>query len=139
MSDEQQTPVATAAPYYVAKSNVCVNSKGESVGNGLFANKRFGAGEEIARFKRPLVGSLETERLLDTCANCYLWTEGASAGTRLYVPEGAEVSKCAACQRFRYCSKVSAAPACRFHHQLTLARPAKRKRGIVATNMNAKC
>ncbi|EMD62868.1 hypothetical protein COCSADRAFT_144768 [Bipolaris sorokiniana ND90Pr] len=106
MSDEPKASIANPAPYYIAKSNVCVNNKGESVGNGLFANQRFGAGEEIARFKRPLVGSLETERLLDTCANCYLWTEGASAGTRLYVPEGAEVSKCAACQRFRYCSKA---------------------------------
>lgn len=121
MSDELKASVATPAPYYVAKSNVCVNSKGESVGNGLFANQRFGAGEEIARFKRPLVGSLETERLLDTCANCYLWTEGASAGTRLYVPEGAEVSKCAACQRFRYCSKVSVIPAYLPCCQLTLS------------------
>ncbi|RAR00061.1 SET domain-containing protein [Stemphylium lycopersici] len=94
MSDEQKTSVATPAPYYISKSNVCVNSKGESVGRGVFTNKRFGAGEEVARFQRPLVGSLETERLLDTCANCYLWTEGASAGTRLYVPEGAE-----ACQK----------------------------------------
>lgn len=109
MSDEQKISVTTPAPHYISKSNVCVNSKGESVGRGVFANRRFGAGEEIARFQRPLVGSLETERLLDTCANCYLWTEGASAGTRLYVPEGAEVSKCAACQRFRYCSKVSIA------------------------------
>jgi hypothetical protein len=107
MADQAVTTVASAAPYYISKSNVCVNSKGESIGNGLFAGRRFGAGEEIASFNRPLVGSLESERLLDTCANCYVWAEGSSTGTRLYVPEGTEVQKCAACQRFRYCSKVS--------------------------------
>ncbi|CAN9460434.1 unnamed protein product [Alternaria alternata] len=87
MSTEPASSVAAPAPYYISKSNVCVNSKGESIGNGVFANQRFGAGEEIANFKRPLVGSLETERLLDTCANCYLWTEGSSTGTRLHLPK----------------------------------------------------
>jgi SET and MYND domain-containing protein len=106
MTEQPKSSVTTPAPYYIAKSNVCVNSKGESIGNGVFAGRKFGAGEQIATFKRPLVGSLETERLLDTCANCYVWAEGSSTGTRLYVPEGTEVQKCAACQRFRYCSKV---------------------------------
>jgi SET and MYND domain-containing protein len=106
MTEQSESAVASAAPYYIAKSNVCVNSKSESIGDGVFASRRFGAGEQIAAFNRPLVGSLETERLLDTCANCYVWAEGSSTGTRLYVPEGIEVQKCAACQRFRYCSKV---------------------------------
>ncbi|KAI0588654.1 set and mynd domain [Pyrenophora tritici-repentis] len=106
MSDDQTSSVTAPAPYHVSKSNICVDSKGESNGNGVFANRRFGAGEEVASFKRPLVGSLETERLLDTCANCYMWTEGSSTGTRLYVPEGVKVDKCAACARFRYCSKA---------------------------------
>jgi hypothetical protein len=115
MSEEPSSSVAAPAPYYISKSTICVNSKGESIGNGVFANRRFGAGEEIASFKRPLVGSLETERLLDTCANCYVWTEGSSTGTRLYVPEGAKVNKCAACQRFHYCSKVCRDDACYIH------------------------
>jgi len=106
MSADQTSSVTGPAPYYISKSNICVNSRGESDGNGVFASRRFGAGEEIASFKRPLVGSLETERLLDTCANCYVWTEGSSTGTRLYVPEGVKVERCAACARFRYCSKV---------------------------------
>ncbi|KAI4708948.1 hypothetical protein J4E89_006350 [Alternaria sp. Ai002NY15] len=106
MPGEPGSSVAAPAPYYISKSAICTNSKGESIGNGLFANRRFGSGEEIASFTRPLVASLETERLLDTCANCYLWTEGSSTGTRLYVPEGAKVNKCAACQIFRYCSKA---------------------------------
>jgi hypothetical protein len=99
MAGEPESSVAAPAPYYISKSAICT-------GNGVFANRRFGAGEEIASLERPLVGSLETERLVDTCANCYLWTEGSSTGTRLYVPEGAKVNKCAACQRFYYCSKV---------------------------------
>ncbi|KAL1794958.1 hypothetical protein ACET3X_006774 [Alternaria dauci] len=106
MSSEPASSVAIPAPYHISKSKVCINSKGESIGHGVFANRRFGAGEEIASFKRPLVGSLETERLSDTCANCYLWTEGSSTGTRLYVPEGARVNKCTGCQRFQYCSKA---------------------------------
>jgi hypothetical protein len=106
MTEQAVASVASPAPYYISKSNVCVNSKGESVGNGVFAGRRFGAGEEVVSFKRPLVSSLDTERLLDTCANCYVWAEGSSTGTRLYVPEGTEVQKCASCQRFRYCSKV---------------------------------
>ncbi|KAH9878933.1 hypothetical protein J1614_002368 [Plenodomus biglobosus] len=97
--------VSSPAAYYIAKSNVCVNSRGESVGHGLFAGRKFGSGEQLALFKRPLVASLDTVRLLDTCANCFVWTEAASAGTRLYVPEDTKVSKCAGCQRFRYCSK----------------------------------
>ncbi|CAE7202965.1 hypothetical protein P3342_010975 [Pyrenophora teres f. teres] len=106
MPDDQTSSVTAPAPYHISKSNICVDSKGESNGNGVFASRRFGAGEEVASFKRPLVGSLETERLLDTCANCYVWTEGSSTGTRLYVPEGVKVDKCAACARFRYCSKA---------------------------------
>jgi hypothetical protein len=96
----------SSAPFRPAKSQVCVNEKGESVGNGLFANVDFEPGQLVANIRRPIVGSLDTERLHDTCANCYVWTEGASTGTRTYVPEGTKVSKCAGCQRFRYCSKV---------------------------------
>jgi hypothetical protein len=95
-----------SAPFRITKSPVCVNDQGESIGQGIFANLDFGAGEQIAAIHRPILGSLDTERLVDTCANCYTWTEGSSTGTRLYVPEGTKVSKCAGCQRFRYCSKV---------------------------------
>lgn len=138
MSTEPASSVAAPAPYYISKSNVCVNSKGESIGNGVFANQRFGAGEEIANFKRPLVGSLETERLLDTCANCYLWTEGSSTGTRLYVPEGAKVNKCAACQIFRYCSKVRRV-ICGYVRKLICIRHAKRTHGTGDISMSARC
>ncbi|KAH7372314.1 hypothetical protein BKA66DRAFT_423138 [Pyrenochaeta sp. MPI-SDFR-AT-0127] len=96
----------STASIYIAKSNVCLNSKGESIGQGVFVNRNFGAGNQIVVLKRPLVGSLDTERLKDTCANCYIWTEGSSTGTRLYVPEGSTVQKCAGCSRFRYCSKA---------------------------------
>jgi hypothetical protein len=97
---------SSSAPFRPAKSPVCANQKGESTGNGLFANVDFEPGRLIASIRRPIGGALDTERLLDTCANCFVWTEGASTGTRTYVPEGVKVSKCAGCQRFRYCSKV---------------------------------
>src|SRR4051812_1549254 len=94
---------ASSAAFYITES---VSAKGNSIGNGIFAGRNFGAGEEIIFFKRPMVGSLDSQYLQDTCANCYIWTEGSSTGTRLYVPEGTKVQKCAGCQRFRYCSRV---------------------------------
>ncbi|KAL6703733.1 hypothetical protein ACN47E_009114 [Coniothyrium glycines] len=97
--------VASPALYYIARSTICVNSKGESVGNGFFVNRDFGAGEAIVTLSRPLVGSLDIERLFDTCANCYTWMGRFSGGTRLYVPAGITLQKCGGCQRFRYCSK----------------------------------
>ncbi|KAH9873928.1 hypothetical protein IAQ61_004555 [Plenodomus lingam] len=105
MPNQTASSVSSPAAYYIAKSDVCVNSRGESTGYGLFAGRKFGPGEQLAVFKRPLVASLDPVRLFDTCANCFVWTEGASAGTRLYVPEETRVSKCAGCQRIRYCSK----------------------------------
>lgn len=98
MSANRQAPA-----FHIAKST---NSNGENIGHGLFASRDLKAGEQVVWLKRPLVGSLDSQYLQDTCANCYLWTEGSSTGTRLYVPQGAKVSKCAGCQRFRYCSKV---------------------------------
>ncbi|CAO2656624.1 Nn.00g054270.m01.CDS01 [Neocucurbitaria sp. VM-36] len=103
---EQALATTSSQTFYLAKSSVCLNRKGESIGRGVFANQDFGAGEQVASFQRPLAGSLDAERLHDTCANCYIWTEGSSTGTRLYVPEGTNVQKCAGCQRFRYCSKA---------------------------------
>ena len=96
----------SAPPIYIAKSNLCVSSSGETIGHGLFANQNFGAGEHVTGIERALVGSLDTERLVDTCAYCYIWTEGSSLGEGLYVPHGKKVQKCAGCQTFRYCSKV---------------------------------
>jgi hypothetical protein len=126
-----------SAPFRIAKSPVCVNDKGESIGEGIFANLDFGAGEQIAAIHRPILGSLDTERLLDTCANCYTWTEGSSTGTRLYVPEGTKVSKCAGCQRFRYCSKVVSRSD--VHYEILICdRHAKRRLGIEATSTSAR-
>lgn len=103
MQASNATTNTSVGSFYIAKST---NAKGDSIGNGFFAGRTFGAGEEITSLRRPLVGSLDAQYLEDTCANCYVWTEGVSTGTRLYVPEGTKVQKCAGCQRFRYCSKV---------------------------------
>ncbi|KAF2106672.1 hypothetical protein BDV96DRAFT_654462 [Lophiotrema nucula] len=99
MSEEPERAIASPASFYHARSKECI-------GNGTFASRSYGAGEQITALKRPLVGSLDTGRLRDTCANCYVWTEGSSIGSRLYVKEGTKVQVCAGCKRFRYCSLV---------------------------------
>jgi hypothetical protein len=103
------TTTGTSPPFYISRSS---NNESESIGNGIFAGRAYQAGEEIIMLKRPLLGSLDTQYLHDTCANCYVWTEGAANGTRLYIPEGTTVQKCAGCQRFWYCSKVWEAVLC---------------------------
>jgi hypothetical protein len=100
MALESKQPEVKSALYYLARSKTCI-------GDGIFAGIDFESGESIATLKRPLLASLESERLKDTCANCFLWTEGASIGSRLYVKEGITVQTCAGCKRFRYCSRVS--------------------------------
>ncbi|KAF2707925.1 SET domain-containing protein [Pleomassaria siparia CBS 279.74] len=106
MAEGHKSPGSKASPFYLARSKICVDATGKCIGDGMFAGCNFGAGENIAAMHRPLVASLDTERLPDTCANCYTWTEGSSIGSRLYVKEGTKVSQCAGCKRFRYCSKA---------------------------------
>ncbi|KAJ4345367.1 uncharacterized protein N0V89_011497 [Didymosphaeria variabile] len=88
--------------YYIKDSTI----GGQAAGKGFFSSKDVKSGESIVMIRRPLMASLESERLKDTCANCYIWTEGSSIGSRLYVKEGTTVSTCAGCKRFRYCSKA---------------------------------
>ncbi|KAF2682373.1 SET domain-containing protein [Lentithecium fluviatile CBS 122367] len=95
----QEAKQAKPSPYYLARSKNCI-------GDGLFAGVNFKGGETIIALKRPLLASLESERLKDTCANCFVWTEESSIGSRLYVKEGTTVQTCAGCKRFRYCSKA---------------------------------
>ena len=102
-----EPPGNSRMPFYLAKSKVCINAAGECVGDGVFAGDNYRTGECVVALRRPLVASLDTERLRDTCANCYAWTEGSSIGSRLYVKEGTKVQACAECKRFRYCSKVT--------------------------------
>lgn len=96
----------TPPEYRIAESNVHVDGKDKSIGNGIFAARDFAAGEEVLVLERPLVGSLESHHLPNACANCYVWTEGSATGTRLYVNKDIQVQKCGGCHRFRYCSKV---------------------------------
>ena len=49
-----------------------------------------------------MVGWLDKERLVDTCANCYFWNgeaEEKGEGERM-------LERCAGCRRVRYCGKV---------------------------------
>jgi SET and MYND domain-containing protein len=95
--------------FYTAKSRICIDDNGNP-GRGVFAGNDYAAGEEIGAKRRPTIASLDTERLGDTCANCFVWTEGTGSGggsgSRLYVKEGVKVSACTGCKRFRYCSKA---------------------------------
>jgi len=95
---------AAAEAYYISDSKI--SGTGPSGQRGLFARRALGPGESLGVFRRALVTSLEARRLVDTCANCFVWTEGAATGTRLYVSGATRVSKCGGCQRVRYCSKV---------------------------------
>lgn len=88
--------------YYIRDSTI----GGQMAGKGFFSNRAFKSGEPIITITRPLMASLESERLKDTCANCYVWTEGSTVGSRIYVKQGITVQMCAGCKRFRYCSKV---------------------------------
>lgn len=107
MSQDLGRGVTQLAPCYIARSKVCINASGQSVGNGVFTGSDLKGGESIKSLKRPLLASLESERLKDTCANCNLWTEGSTTGSRLYVKKGTTVQTCAGCKRFQYCSKAS--------------------------------
>jgi hypothetical protein len=129
------TTGASPPPFYIGKS---VNSKGESIGNGLFVGRTYRAGEEITVLKRPLLGSLDTQYLHDTCANCYVWTEGAATSTRLYVSAATKVQTCAGCQRFRYCSKVTVTIAPSGARGSPSPRHVKKKPGTVGISTNAR-
>ncbi|KAF2463037.1 SET domain-containing protein [Lindgomyces ingoldianus] len=104
-SSEPKYPPGTSTPFYLARSEICVDSTGKCIGDGVFAGGNYEPGSHIFTLNRPLVGSLDTERLIDTCAHCYVWTEGSGIGSRLYVKEGTKVQTCAGCKKFRYCSK----------------------------------
>ncbi|KAF2647611.1 SET domain-containing protein [Lophiostoma macrostomum CBS 122681] len=95
----------STAPFYATRSPSCIATDGKP-GRGAFSGADYGAGELIISKRRPTIASLDTERLQDTCANCYTWTEGSSIGSRLYVKEGVSVQACGGCKRFRYCSKT---------------------------------
>lgn len=98
----------TSTSCYIAKSNICVDTTGRVIGDGVFAGSNFASGECIKSLERPLLASLETERLKDTCANCYVWAEGSSTGSRLYVKAETKLQTCGRCKKFRYCGKVDA-------------------------------
>ncbi|KAF2270406.1 SET domain-containing protein [Lojkania enalia] len=105
ITSQNPTAPTIGAPFHLARSPICVTATGECIGDGLFAGQDYSAGEQITSIERPLIGSIDTQRLKDTCANCYVWTEGSSLGSRLYVKDGTKVQTCAGCKRFRYCSK----------------------------------
>lgn len=75
-------------------------------GSGLFAGRDFQAGEAAFLTARPFVTALDTKRLSDTCANCFVWTAKSKIGDRGSGQEGANVRVCLGCHTLSYCSKV---------------------------------
>ncbi|KAF2210233.1 hypothetical protein CERZMDRAFT_45763, partial [Cercospora zeae-maydis SCOH1-5] len=92
-------------------ANVEVKKSGiDNAGRGLFAKKDFEPGDVVLSLDRPYVAELDTSRLSDTCAWCFL--KGVTAEERakavaLGLPaSNIETKQCTGCKRVRYCSKI---------------------------------
>jgi hypothetical protein len=94
-------------------------AKSQTSGNGLFANKAFGAGELILSIRRPLVGVVDVARVNDTCANCFTWTN-SSVGSLVDDDSETNVKACSGCKYLRFCGKVSIGPIRRCIRMITL-------------------
>ena len=86
-----------------------------NAGRGLFSTESVGAGQEILRVERPLLASLDTPHLKDTCNNCFIWISETvqPLNNSLTVWQGAEAGQqvkplkaCLGCKVVSYCSKV---------------------------------
>ena len=91
--------------------NVYAKRALDAAGNGLFASKACGAGEEIFRIDRPLISVLDSPHLRDTCSGCYEWVpingvgqSGEEKGPKIIL------RACQGCRVDRYCSKVGSRP-----------------------------
>lgn len=122
-------------PYYLSKSEVCIDEKGGRPGNGAFAFQAFQAGAPIFALKRPLVGILDTKRLSDTCANCYVGVEGTPHASTSSLNENIQVSACVGCKYLRYCGKVCRDNERSTSMRLMISRCARRKHGRECTSM----
>ncbi|KAI0018971.1 hypothetical protein F4780DRAFT_793779 [Xylariomycetidae sp. FL0641] len=91
-------------------------------GRGLFARRDLQPGEVVVSLERPLVGELETERLLDTCGWCF--QRGATdplerqQAAAMGLPNGLlDIKGCTGCRRVGYCSKACQARAWKREHK----------------------
>lgn len=105
----------------VTMSNISVH--GSPIGGkGLFTTKSMKPGDAVLELSQPLAGAVYINHLLDTCAECFVWTEDATrpsstndaadpvaltvAGEMAVEGKNA-VRACTGCKVLRYCSKVS--------------------------------
>lgn len=85
-------------------------------GRGLFATRTISPGEPLLSLDRPLVTALDVERIPDTCAWCFAWTE-------LPVLSGAGVNQativnwCTGCKKVKYCSRTCQSKAWKAVHK----------------------
>jgi hypothetical protein len=72
-------------------------------GHGHFAYKDFQAGDVILRINEPLVSVPDTQRLSETCSNCFLWEPGS---LDTISQKEVKMKACTGCKVVRYCGKV---------------------------------
>lgn len=90
-------------------------------GRGLFAKKDFQPGDVIYSTSRPYVAELDTRRMQDTCAWCFVrQTDSQNEDSTTAVSQsanGMQVKPCGACQRVKYCSKTCQAKSWKREHK----------------------
>lgn len=85
-------------------------------GRGLFAIRDVTAGNALLSLDRPLITALDGERIQDTCAWCFAWTELpvlSGAG----VNQATTVNACSGCKKVKYCSRACQSKAWKAGHK----------------------
>lgn len=87
-------------------------------GKGIFATKSFAPGDVVLELERPLVATLDKERVEDTCGWCFNWIN-LSLTAPTAIPAHRKVKWCSGCNKIKYCSKVRASILTRQPYLLT--------------------
>jgi len=110
-------------------------------GRGLFATKDLQAGELIFSIERPLVCVLDGTHLDDTCANCFVSSQGPPIGRTVRDVDDVQLKACARCKQMKFCGKVNTTENhwhfTALRHTHGAPRNAKQEHGKDSTNSNA--
>jgi hypothetical protein len=92
------------------RNDLAIQENNDESGRGLYARRSISARELIISIKRPLVISLDTKRLKDTCYRCLNYMiEMADYHERADRIDEHRLQTCTGCHVVRYCSKVRTA------------------------------
>lgn len=109
-------------PANETSENIMANTRSTEIkpspigGRGLFATEAIAPGEALLCLDRPLVTTLDAERIHDTCAWCFAWTELpvlSGAG----VNQATTVNWCTGCKKVKYCSRACQSKAWKAVHK----------------------